>query len=55
MEGLGIELLLKMIKEIGFPIVIAIWFMIRSDRRQDKILELLFQMVKDEHREKKND
>lgn len=35
------EELVRFIKEVGFPVVVAMYFMIRNDRKQDKIIDLL--------------
>ncbi|GAB1376781.1 hypothetical protein MASR1M48_16330 [Lactococcus petauri] len=57
MDGISVDSIVKIINAVGFPIVVAIWFMWRSDKRQDKIIELVqelsaFEKAKKEYREK---
>lgn len=37
--------LATLIRELGFPIAVAAWFMFRTDKRLDKILTLLRELV----------
>lgn len=41
-----VKQLVELIQNVGFPIVVTVWFMVRNDRRQDKILDLLMEMAK---------
>lgn len=43
-QGL-LEGLINIINTVGFPIFVAIWFMYRSDKRQDKLIDLVQEMV----------
>lgn len=45
--------LVQLVRDVGFPMVVAIWFMVRNDRRQERILDLLIEMAKRDR--KKND
>jgi hypothetical protein len=36
----------QMVRDLGFPVIVALWFMIRSDKRQDKIIELIRELIK---------
>lgn len=40
------EDLIKLVTDVGFPVVIAIFFIVRNDRRQEKILDLLLEVAK---------
>ena len=40
-----IEDLLTIIKDLGFPMFVAIWFMYRLERRMDKISETLSSLM----------
>ena len=41
MELNAVEVVNEIIKQDGFPIVVALWFMFRTDKRLDKIALLL--------------
>lgn len=45
MDGLSIDGIIRIINQVAFPIVVAIWFMYRSDKRQDKAIELLTELL----------
>lgn len=57
MEALSVDAIVKIINAVGFPIVVAVWFMWRSDKRQDKLIELVQELTalekaKKEYKEK---
>jgi hypothetical protein len=35
---------LEAIKVVGFPVIVCLWFMLRQDKRLDKINDLLSQI-----------
>lgn len=40
-----IEEVMTMIKELGFPMFVAIWFMYRLEKRMDKMSETLLSLM----------
>jgi len=36
----------QLLERVGFPILVAVWFMLRQDKRLDKIIELLHEIVR---------
>lgn len=36
----------SLIQQVGFPIVIAVWFMWRLEKRMDRLIELLGSLLK---------
>jgi hypothetical protein len=36
----------SLIQQVGFPIVIAVWFMWRLEKRMDRIIELIGSLLK---------
>lgn len=45
MDAVSLKLLYDGIQQIGFPIVVALFFMIRHDRKTDKIIDILEKMT----------
>jgi hypothetical protein len=37
--------IVEIIKDLGFPIAVALWFMFRTDKKLDKVIELLHKTV----------
>lgn len=40
MEGMNIDIA-QMVSQVGFPIVVAAWHMLRTDKKMDRMLEIL--------------
>lgn len=36
-----LESLIEILKQVGFPVFVACWFMFRTDKRLDRIIDLL--------------
>jgi hypothetical protein len=45
MESITVDAVTKVINTVGFPIVVAVWFMWRSDKRQDKLIGLVQELL----------
>ena len=43
--GLDFDALTKFTSQVGFPIVVAIWHMKRTDRKLDRLIELMLAIV----------
>lgn len=39
---------IKLVKETGFPILVAVFFMFRSDKKSDKTIDLLHEIIKNQ-------
>lgn len=37
--------IVDVIQKLGFPIVVAVWFMFRTDKRLDKVLSIMEQIL----------
>lgn len=40
-----LDQVIKVIQNLGFPIFVAMWFMYRTDRRLDKMIKLMDELV----------
>ena len=46
-----LDQVIKVIQTLGFPIFVCIWFMYRTDKRLDKMIELINELTRHENGE----
>lgn len=40
-----LDQVIKVIQNLGFPIFVAMWFMYRTDKRLDKMIKLMNELI----------